>query len=386
MKWTNKGHEFDAVYEQIKEKKTFYLFGAGQYGEAIYQELEGKLDIAGFIDNNPQKQGGTYCGLKVVSLADIKGEEQVGIIVTVSPYTRKTLMLQMMTEGYVYNKDFFTMEQFMSIYYAYAREELYIPSISFLPSTKCNLNCEACLNFTPYIKEAMVRPWEVVKADIDLFFKHVDYIMLFHISGGEPLLYPYLKQLVEYIGENYRHKIHFLRTVTNGTVIPKPEILETFKKYDVDVTLDDYREGVPQFKERFEQIKSMLEVYEVSYEVNKVDEWIDLAPMSTDHSDWSPLRLQKKFEGCHVPWQELRGGKLYSCNYASYAIVAGFMEEQEDEVFHLDRYDKSQLKELMEFRMGYNTKGYVEFCKRCSGYVDINTNIVPPAKQCERKY
>ena len=386
MKWTNKGHEFDGVYEQIKGKKKYYLFGAGQYGEAIYLELHDKLEIAGFIDNDPKKQGGTYCGANVVSLETVKAESDAGIIVTVSPYTRKTLMLQLMTEGYVYNQDFFTMEQFMSIYYAYGREELYIPSISFLPSTKCNLNCEACLNFTPYLKNPMIRPWEVVKADIDLFFQHVDYIMLFHISGGEPLLYPYLKQLVEYIGENYRHKIHFLRTVTNGTVLPKPEILDTFRKYNVDVTLDDYRDAVPQFRERFDQIQELFKEHGVTYDVNKVDQWIDLAPLTTDHSDWEPCRLQKKFEGCHVPWQELRGGKLYSCNYASYAVVAGFLEEQEDEVFHLDRYDKSQLKELMEFRMGYNTKGYVEFCKRCSGYVDINTNIVEPAKQCERKW
>lgn len=113
------------------------------------------------------------------------------------------------------------MEIFMSVYFAYQREELYIPSISFLPSTKCNLNCEACLNFTPYMKEPMVRSWEIVKADVDMFFRCVDYIMLFHISGGEPFLYPHLAQLIEYIGENYRHKVHFLRTVTNGTVLPK---------------------------------------------------------------------------------------------------------------------------------------------------------------------
>ena len=106
--------------------------------------------------------------------------------------------------------------------------------------------------------------------------------------------------------------------------------------------------------------------------------------MTTDHSDWSELRLQKWFEGCHVPWQELRGEEIYSCNYASYAVVAGFMEEQEDEVFDLKKYDRSRMKELMEFRMGYNEKGYVEFCKRCSGYVDINDHIVSPAKQKER--
>ena len=38
----------------------------------------------------------------------------------------------------------------------------------------------------------------------------------------------------------------------------------------------------------------------------------------------------------------------------------------------------------MEFRMGYNERGFVEFCRHCSGYVDINPNKVTPAKQKKR--
>lgn len=49
MKWTNKGHEFDTVYQNIEKKDKFYLFGAGEYGEAVYQELEDKLPIAGLL-------------------------------------------------------------------------------------------------------------------------------------------------------------------------------------------------------------------------------------------------------------------------------------------------------------------------------------------------
>jgi hypothetical protein len=85
-----------------------------------------------------------------------------------------------------------------------------------------------------------------------------------------------------------------------------------------------------------------------------------------------------------VPWRELRGGKIYSCNYASYAEVAGLSETQDNEVYDLASYDRSRLKELMEFRLGYNEKGYVEFCRHCSGYIDINDNPVVPAKQKDR--
>ena len=85
-----------------------------------------------------------------------------------------------------------------------------------------------------------------------------------------------------------------------------------------------------------------------------------------------------------MPWQELRGGKLYSCNYSSYAIVAGLSAEHPADSFDLRRWSPEQAKELMEFRMGYNERGFVEFCRHCSGYVDINPNKVTPAKQKKR--
>jgi hypothetical protein len=225
---------------------------------------------------------------------------------------------------------------------------------------------------------------EQVERDVDTFFNAVDYIMLFHISGGEPFLYPHLKELITYIGENYREKIHYLQTVTNGTVVLKDDILEVLAKYRAGVTVDDYRDAVPELTESFGKVVDRLEKYGIRYEINKADQWIDLAPETTDHSDWSEQRLIEHFESCNEPWQELRDGKLYSCNYASYAAIAGLAEESEEEVFHLDTFTKDRRKELMEFRLGYNEKGYVNFCKNCAGFVDINPNLVEPAKQKRR--
>ncbi len=382
MKWKNKGHEFDYVYENLTKKKSFYLFGAGMYGQAMYEELD-KLGVSilGFIDNDESRQHTQYMGKEIFPLKEIKLNGDEGIIVCVTPFSRGTIMQQLQIAQYVYNENVFTMEIYMSLKYVYELNKMYISSVSFLPSTCCNLNCEACLNFTPYMQHQMVRSLEQVKADVDIFFQAVDYIMLFHISGGEPFLYPYLKELVVYIGENYRDKIHFLQTVTNGTVDLKEDVLQVLAKYGVGVTVDDYRQSVPHKADCFTKVIDKLESYHIRYDVNKVDHWIDLAPMKTDHSDWDDRRLAKHFEACHEPWQELREGRLYSCNYASYAAVAGLAEEFDDETFDLRSYDKSQMKALMEFRMGYNEKGYVNFCKRCAGFVDINPNIVQPAKQ-----
>lgn len=385
MKWTEKGHQFDAVWERLSGKEVFYLFGCGMYGTAMYEEMEQmNVGIVGFIDNNEQKQHTKYKGKPVYGLQEVCLKEHEAIIVCVSPFTRKPIMAQLNMAGYTENSNVFTMEIYMSLKYVYGFQKMYIPSVSFLPSTSCNLNCEACLNFTPYIRHPLIRSFDQVREDVDLFFNAVDRIMLFHISGGEPFLYPHLKELVIYIGEHYREKIHFLQTVTNGTVNLKDDILELLAKYQVGVTVDDYRQAVPEKADTFRNVVGKLKEYQIRYDINKVDTWIDLAPMTTDHSSWDELRLTKHFEGCHEPWQELRGGRLYSCNYASYAAVAGLTEEYEDETFDLAAYDRSRMKELMEFRLGYNEKGYVDFCRRCAGFVDINPNIVEPAKQKEK--
>ncbi len=386
MKWKNKGHEFDATYKSMQKIKKYYLFGAGSYGKEIYRLLKDEITIAGFIDNDTRKKGGVLCEQPIFSLEELGDsfDEFTGIIITVSPYTSFPILEQLRAKGLTEGASFFSMETFMTVFAAYEKNRVYIPSISFLPTTRCNLRCESCLNFTTYMDHFDERPWEQIKSDIDLFFSCIDYIMLFHISGGEPMLYPYIGRLITYLHENYRDKIHILRTVTNGTILPKEELLETLAACQVELTVDDYREAVPDSAETFEQLLLMLEHKKVKYEINKADEWIDLAPLTTHHEHWSEAQLQLQFERCHVPWQELREGKIFSCNYASYAMVAGLADTDETEYFDLRSYTPDRSKELIEFRMGYNDKGYVEFCKNCSGYVDINPNKVPPAKQAMR--
>ena len=78
--------------------------------------------------------------------------------------------------------------------------------------------------------------------------------MLFHVSGGEPFIYKHTADLIEYIDKNYGDRIDTLRTVTNGTQVPKDQVLEKLAKCNIEITVDDYREAVPQFNDRFAQL------------------------------------------------------------------------------------------------------------------------------------
>lgn len=382
MRWTNKGHEYDHVYQRINEIKAFYLFGAGDYGKQFVHIFQDEIQIQGYIDNDPAKQGTEICAKPCYSLLDIELRADEAIIVTMSQIARVKPIEQLNKAGYKKDNDYFVIEEFLSVYYVYKRNEVYFSSISFLPSTACNLNCKNCLNFNPFAKQFYVREWDDLVRDVDLFFSCVDRIMLFHISGGEPFIYKYTADLIEYIDRNYGDRIDTLRTVTNGTVIPEEKVLRKLSECDVEVTVDDYREAVPHFRERFDELVRRFEEYHIKYYINKVDQWIDLAPEKTDFSSKSDKWLERHRESCSQSWQELRDGKLYSCNYASYATVAGIAGEQDlEEVYDLETFNDGKKKELVEFRLGYTTKGYTNFCKRCRGFTSDNTEQVEVARQ-----
>ena len=386
MKWSNKGHEFDNVYINIKKKRAFYLFGAGADGKMVYNIIKSKyadeIQLLGFIDNNQEKQGIEYCGLKVYSLEQAKlKENNAGVIVGISASVTGDIEKQLEQSGCVKGDDYYHYYVFLAVWAAYAHNEVFFPAISFLPSTKCNLRCKACLNFTPYIKKFRERPWEDVKEDIDLFFKCVDYVGVFHISGGEPLMCSYISELIRYISNNYKDKIYSFETTTNGTVVPNEKFLKAVGECDILVTVDDYRDAIPKCVETFNKVIELLESARAKYIIRKYDAWIDLLADSGNEQLVKEEQLEDKYNACHVPWQEYKDGKMYICNYAEYASEAELCAIRDDESYDLNIYDKSKIKELMEFRLGYSDKGYTEFCKRCAGYIGINKNIVPPAVQ-----
>ncbi len=385
MKWNNKGHEYDRMYQKINKKKGFYLFGAGDYGNQFFRIFEKKIYIKGYIDNDLGKQEVKVNGKRCYALDEITLGQDEGIVVTMSQIARVNPLEQLKASGYKKDEDFFIIEEFLSVYHVYKNDEVYFSSISFLPSTACNLNCKNCLNFNPFAKQFYVREWEALVSDIDLFFSCVDRIMLFHVSGGEPMLYKHTADLITYIDQNYGERIDTLRTVTNGTVLPKEEVLQKLSKCNFEVTVDDYRKAVPRFNERFDDLIRKFEEYDIRYYINKVDSWIDLAPEKTDYSDWPEDRIRQHRESCNQSWQELRNGKLYSCNYAAYATVAGLAGDQDmEEVYDLSTFSPDKKKELVEFRLGYTTKGYTNFCKKCRGFTPENSEEVEPAKQIEK--
>ena len=82
----------------------------------------------------------------------------------------------------------------------------------------CNLNCAGCLSFSSLSK----RPGNVEIQELVKSVKHLEKIgcspCAYTLSGGEPLLYPDLKELINSLKEVTKKPINLL---TNGILIKK---------------------------------------------------------------------------------------------------------------------------------------------------------------------
>ena len=394
MKWKNKGHEFDETGRALQEKKEVYLYGAVPIAQDLIKLMEWlHLGInweVYVVDRDPAKQKNGLCGCEVLSPeAFFNREKKDALVVICTSFAvekeiRELLKGRLAEDIPVYSHMTFLYEQ-LPIYFLYAHDKVFFPSENMLPSTICNLNCRDCLNFTPYIKKHHVASLEELKRNVDLFFKAVDRIYLFQITGGEPLLYKDLQSLLEYIDQNYRSQIFRLELVTNGTVMPSDSLCAYFKDKNIHIVLDDYRRAVPERAHVHERIREKFSEFQVSYLDNYVGKWFRMYIPQQEHPVLSEEELIRKFDVCGTPWCSLRDGKLSLCNYSMYADTAGICRASEDEFFDLSRYQESDKKALLEFGLRYSQKVYTEFCKQCNTWEKENVCWCDPAIQYEKE-
>ena len=396
MKWTNPGHQ----YAVFSKKKKIYLYGAGECGNAHLEYLRKNSLIRmldGFLDRDPGKQIDGVCGYPVINpsvVFESVTDDHIVFLCIRDADIRHRIRRRLETAGHFYGFDFFDLleepqlfEKIYPIVLAYNFGEVKLSSSCCIPSTLCNLNCRDCLNFTPYIRKFVSRPLNEVCRDEDLFFQWVNRVDRFQISGGEPLLYKDLPSLIEYLGVHYRDRMGVFEVVFNGTVVPGEDVCRKIKDYDMRVILDDYRQSIPQQLDHRKEIIASFERFDISWVDNAVPEWFSLDIENTDNSNLSDGELTEYFDFCGNPWHYYQDGKLYSCNFAAFAMNAGLISCSENDCFDFNqpRTKENEIR-LFEFANNFTEKGYVDFCKRCAGWASFNHRPrVPVAVQTERK-
>jgi len=390
----NKGHEFDEIGHKFKDKKRIFIYGAGKWGEYAYKRMAFLNCVVGFIDGNIDKQKEGYCGLPVYSLREVSSFEKDYIIViavssghgeaTVS-YPSSFIMSRLIWEGYKPNEDFFKMEEWLDFYFRiyamYAHGQLAMHLFPISVTEKCTLRCEKCNHCVPFIKHPENFTYEEFCNDIDLYFKYVDYVFSIDMVGGELFCNPDLYRIMEYVAEKYLDRIFQFNIITNGTIVPKPELLDLFKKYKINVVMSDYRKSVPQIAAKVENFISAVAEAGLELTISPLETWYDYEIGTADISFKDEEDKIRHFDYCSSPCRYLRKGRFYYCTTDRMAQRAELTEEDPYSYFDMNIMSMENRMELLEFDYGFNERGYPLLCAKCNGSFTMNKKEIEKAVQ-----
>ncbi len=398
MKWTNPGHQMDYLGAKYLEVTNLYIYGVDEKAKKTYEFLcwlgvADEFDISFVLDVTVlnQRERREFCGKRIIAFqTDLCEEMQAApeFAVIALPWIAQTTERKILEQKGVknifyllhsHNRSDNFIQNFLCVWMMYKHNKLISHWTSYLVTSRCNLNCKYCLNFTEYISSPTDITFEMFKENIDAIFSKFDYLYSLHLCGGEPLMAKELPQMISYIEENYKDRIFDFFLITNGTLMPNSKVISAIKSLDGHFLIDDYSATVQNTK--LENIKEILENNQIEYAINKVDFWFDLDIEHTDYSTLSEVDLECHKDSCQRFLHDIGEKRIYGCCYQQYAHRAGKAVLEEGDYIEIDSASKM---EILEFRQGYTKKGYVSFCKNCRGIGD-SAKLTPAAVQIPRR-
>lgn len=143
--------------------------------------------------------------------------------------------------------------------------KLDMPYFELVLTTRCSLRCESCNNLMQYFdsKTAYTCSLEGITRALQELIKHVDSISWVRIIGGEPLLFKDIDKVVTLLDS--MPKVKTFDIVTNGTIIPKPALLDALSKSHKSwVSISDYTKSPNlDIKLHIEKITQTLDAHHI---------------------------------------------------------------------------------------------------------------------------
>ncbi|MEA4924882.1 MAG: 4Fe-4S cluster-binding domain-containing protein [Syntrophomonadaceae bacterium] len=280
------------------------------------------IEIACFVEYQSKQSGIEKSGIPVVTLDDLKpgaGISYDAVLIAVS-HNRELarLLIKLHDKGignihvirlFTLDKkaDFLAENGFSAAHVdSLSEEKPYLVHLETHVCDHCNLNCKACNNFSPFVKERSCASAEQYEKDLAQLSELFSGIGRLFLLGGEPLLEPELSCRFMEISRKYFPNAE-LRYLTNGLLIPKmkDEFWDCVRENNAIIHITAY----PPTLKLLPQIESILNSYKIIYFltdlVNNFTKRWTLYPFEDAENNNSRCGSA----GCHY----LRDGKLAKC-------------------------------------------------------------------------
>lgn len=253
---------------------------------------------------------------------------------------------------------------------------------------RCTLKCKLCLAFVPYYEKPVDMKLEDALKTIDNYFRLVDRVEIFSITGGEPLMH---KNLVDIMNKvySYRERIDgYIDIVTNGTIMFRKDFLAVLEKSrnKVRVIISDYG---TKLSPKIELIVKELKERNIEHRIQNYagdenwlfDGWVDFRDHSLKHD--TPEKLKEQALRCifrQGHYYVINDGELHPCSRSYWRGRTNVIDKEEGEYIDLLDETKSTLEEKREKLEYIESLVALKSCTYCDGVHD-GVKRYKPAEQ-----
>ena len=358
------------------------IYGFGKVAHDNIDFFKISFNIAYIVDSDKEKCNCEFKGISVKHVDDVKNDLKNYKIVIMTANRNAALVGEDLEKfGLKSGKDFCSMEQFLTEWFWNYKKKVCLMEVHSTITSRCTLKCKHCNMFMPYYKEHVDYTAKDILENLELLFRHVDYIVAYEILGGEPLINGELADMIRQIGDRYGNRIGNIGIITNGTLLPDEQLIEISKKYNVKYDFSDYTDIV-DYKKRFDAAVKIVSDAGLRYSVNRSLRWCDFGfPVNNRMYDFDKVR--EHMLSCGPIFHGLNDGKYYYCHVSWSADKAKLLKNVSDDYIDLRTLDDDdRAKEaILEHSNGNMAKGFVKLCKICGGCGNDNTEFVKAAEQ-----
>ena len=254
-------------------------------------------------------------------------------------------------------------------------------NLTVLLTSHCTLRCKLCATYAPQSKNPCHYDSKKIISAVDKYFESMGDVALFTLSGGEPLLHPDLVQMITHF-KKYVTRMEKFEIITNGTVIPSKELLQTLSDIpNVDVMIDDYGESLSK---KVDKIIDLFEEYHITYRRRKyygedahAGGWLDIS--NFDDKGRTEEENEKLFHKCMYSTTFshhffIIDGKGYMC-YVNHRLLDN-INELEDE--HVDFFDETlKPADIKNKLLALRQRPHLSVCAKCSGFCTDGKRYTP---------
>ena len=263
--------DIDKIHSEWKNIDTVSVFGLGHILKNSLKRLLIYHKIDKIYDNNPSLNGTKYQDIPIELFSEYNVRDGKKILVSTH---YEDIKKQLLGAGLQEYSNFLPLDKYLTIMEWRVNKRVYANEIHISITTKCSLQCVKCNMFMPKYKNPTHISIEDIISDVDALFSKVDYVETLALLGGEPLLYPYLAELISRIYDKYGDRYGVMEIITNATITPSDELLSALKNKKIFFRISDYSAAL-HYEKKLEALSEKLTRMNIPYYVNKSLSWLD---------------------------------------------------------------------------------------------------------------